>query len=131
MSEKANLAVIEAMWLAWNQKRLNGAADLVAEDAHFRHFTLGIELHGREAIVDLMERSLAVFLERRSTVLHNHAADDYVIAEHHCETVRSDSDEPLTKDICCGFQREDQRAECAALKHRARSPGVMTNHAWA
>ena len=31
MSEEANLAVIEAMWLAWNEKRLNDAADSVAD----------------------------------------------------------------------------------------------------
>jgi flagellar biosynthesis/type III secretory pathway protein FliH len=85
MAEEANLARVEAMWLAWNEKRLNDVADSIAKDAHFRHFTLGIELEGREAILNLMEHALAAVPERKSMVRHVHATDDYVILENHYE----------------------------------------------
>ena len=107
MAEEANLARVEAMWLAWNEKRLNNVADSIAKDAHFRHFTLGIELEGREAIRNLMEHSLAALPERKSTVLHPHASDDYVVTENHYEGVLPESGEPITKDICYIFQLED------------------------
>jgi hypothetical protein len=94
MPEETNLAVIEAYWRAWNEKRLRDAADAIAPDAHFRHFTLGIEVHGREAILDLMEQSLVMLPERRSTVVHSHTADDYVITENRYEAVRTGSGEP-------------------------------------
>ena len=76
MAEEANLARVEAMWLAWNEKRLNDVVDSIAKDAHFRHFTLGIELEGREAILNLMEHALAAVPERKSMVRHAHATDD-------------------------------------------------------
>jgi hypothetical protein len=80
-------------------KRLNDAADAIATDAHFRHFTLGIEVRGRQAIPDLMEKSLAMLPERRSTVVHSLAAGDHVITENRYEP-RTESGEPLTKDLC-------------------------------
>jgi hypothetical protein len=43
MSEESNLAVIEAMWLAWNEQRLPDVASAITPDAYFRHFSLGIE----------------------------------------------------------------------------------------
>jgi ketosteroid isomerase-like protein len=107
MAEEANLAVVEAMWLAWNEKRLSDAADSIAKAAHFRHFSLGIELDGREAILNLMEHSLAALPERKSTVLHAHATDDYVITENHYEGVLAETGEPITKDICYIFRLED------------------------
>ena len=104
--EQANLAVVEAYWRAWNDKRLSDAADAIATDARFRHFTLGIEVHGRQAILDLMEKSLAMLPERRSTVVHSLAADDHVITENRYEA-RTESGQPLTKDICYVFRLDD------------------------
>ena len=54
-----------------------------------------------------MEQSLAALPERRSTVLHSHSADDYVITENHYEAVRTESGQPLTKDICYIFRLDD------------------------
>ena len=107
MAEEANLAVIEAMWFAWNEKQLNEAANSIAKDAHFRHFSLGIELEGREAILSLMEHSLAALPERKSTVFHVHATDDYVITENHYEGVLAETGELIAKEICYIFRLED------------------------
>jgi limonene-1,2-epoxide hydrolase len=107
MSAEANLGVIEAMWLAWNEERLRDAVESIAKDAHFRHFSLQIELEGREAILNLMEHSLAAVPGRKSTVLHAHASDDYVITENHYEGALAETGEPITKDICYIFRLED------------------------
>jgi hypothetical protein len=107
MSREVNLGVVEAMWLAWNDKRLRDAADSIAEHAHFRHFSLDIELEGREAILNLMEHSLTALPERKSTVLHTHATDDYVITENHYEGALAETGESITKNICYIFRLED------------------------
>jgi limonene-1,2-epoxide hydrolase len=107
MAEEANLARVEAMWLAWNEKRLNDVVDSIAKDAHFRHFTLGIELEGREAILNLMEHALAAVPERKSMVRHAHATDNYVILENHYEGAFGETNEPIAKDICYIFRLED------------------------
>ena len=107
MSVEANLGVIEAMWLAWNEKRLGDVGESIAEDARFRHFSLDIELEGREAILNLMAHSLAAVPERKSTVLYAHATDDHVITENHYEGALAETGESIVKDICYIFQLQD------------------------
>ena len=104
MSAEANLGVIEAMWLAWNEERLSDAVESIAKDVHFQHFSLHIELEGREAVLNLMEHSLAAVPGRRSTVVHAHATGDSVITENHYEGALAETGEPITKDICYVFR---------------------------
>ena len=54
-----NRRTIEVFWRLYNEERVDECIRIYAPDARLRHFSLGIDVSGRDAIRDQMNGALA------------------------------------------------------------------------
>ncbi len=104
-----NIAVTERFWRAYNERRIEDAAELISADAHFQHFPHGIDLRGRSAIYERFKESLATLPDRHNVVVHMFAAGDHVVTETRFEGRTPGSTRPVTFDLCYIFRFEGGR----------------------
>jgi ketosteroid isomerase-like protein len=105
--EGDNRATIEAFWRLWNEERLDEAVDMYEPNARLRHLTHGIDVAGRDNILDLMAKALAMFPGRRSEVSEMYAAGNDVISENHWQGTFAETGEAMARDICYVFHFVD------------------------
>lgn len=108
MSEEAeNRAVVEAFWRAYNEERLDDCVNIYALEARLRHFALGIDVSGRDAIRDLMFGALAAVPGRRSEVVNILSAGGAIVTENHFEGTVAESGQRVAVDMCYIFRFVD------------------------
>jgi ketosteroid isomerase-like protein len=106
-NEAENRSTIEAFWQAYNDQRIDDCIEMYAPTARLRHFSLGIDVSGPDAIRDQMQAALTAVPARRMRVVNIVSAGDVVVAETHFEGTVAGSGQRVAVDMCYVYEFRD------------------------
>jgi steroid delta-isomerase-like uncharacterized protein len=92
VSTEESVAVVRKLYDLWNERDLDGALELAADDVEVRLVALGQTLTGREGFRRFMDRFATASSDMKKAVTNQVASEDQVVSEF---TLRGTHDGPL------------------------------------